>query len=205
MRFYRDQVLPRVTEWLLDRPTIHALRVETAASLGGEIVEVGFGSGLNLPALPDEVERVRAIDPDRVGRKLAAERIAESSAAVDFAGLDGQKLPLADGSVDGALSTFTLCSIPDLDVALAEVGRVLRPGARFCFLEHGLSPVPRVARRQRWLNPVYSPLAGGCRLDLDAPARVEAAGFRILELDRIELGKKPGVATHLFRGIAQVA
>ena len=202
MGVYREQVLPRLTEWLLDQPAIERRRAEAVKTLEGEIVELGFGAGLNLPVLPESVTRVNAVDPDRVGRKLAAARIHAASAEVCFAGLDGERLALDDSSMDGALSTFTLCSIPDVVQALREVRRVLRPGAPFAFLEHGIARVPRLVRWQRRINPVYSPIAGGCRLDLDVEDALARAGFTVVNLEHSLLGKKPGLTNHLVRGIA---
>lgn len=202
---YTRQVLPRITEWLLDHPTILEQRVLAAAPLEGDVVELGFGSGLNLPALPDAVRSLRAVDPDEVGRRLAADRLRASRVPVEFVGLDAARLPMADGSVDGVLSTFTLCSIADLPQALAEVRRVLAPGGVFCFLEHGLSHVARLRRWQRRLNPIYSPLAGGCRLDRDIPALLEAAGFALSDLEAFDLGPRPTITSHWFRGVARAA
>lgn len=205
MGLYRDHVLPRITTWILDHESIERRRRQAVQGLEGEIVELGFGAGLNLPVLPARVERVHAIDPDRLGRRLAKTRIAESSADVCFAGLDGQRIELDDDSMDGALSTFTLCSIPDAVQALREVRRVLRPGAPLMFLEHGRAPQPHLARWQTRLGPIYSPLAGGCRLDLEVQAVLENAGFVCTTLEHSLLGKTPGLANHLVRGVATEA
>ncbi|MFK8003431.1 MAG: class I SAM-dependent methyltransferase [Polyangiales bacterium] len=202
MGVYREHILPRVTEWILDQPAIERRRAVAVAPLQGEIVELGFGAGLNLPVLPKQVTRVNAIDPDQVGRRLAATRIGASSAEVRFAGLDGERIALDDASMDGALSTFTLCSIPDPVQALREVRRVLRPGAPLAFLEHGIAEAPHLIRWQRRINAVYSPIAGGCRLDLDVADALRAAGFTHVTLERSLLGKKPGLTNHLFRGVA---
>jgi ubiquinone/menaquinone biosynthesis C-methylase UbiE len=139
MGLWRDQVLPRLVNIGLAGEEHARHRREVAAGLRGTVLELGFGSGLNLPHYPSDVGRVLAVDPALVGRKLARERIAASRARVEFIGLDGQALPLADASVDLALSTWTLCTIPDPLRALAEVRRVLKPGGALHFLEHGLS------------------------------------------------------------------
>lgn len=202
MSFYGEQVLPRVTEWILDRPKIAELRSETARGLFGDVVEIGFGSGLNLPILPAEVRRLHAVDPDRTGPRLAAERLARSPVSVDFVGLDGRQIPLDASSMDGALSTFTMCSIPKLDRALAELLRVLKPGARLHFLEHGLSDDPSLARWQRRMTPVYSPFAGGCRFDVPIADAIARAGFEIERLDaRQRAGLKLG--SFLYQGVAR--
>lgn len=202
MGVYNEHILPRLTEWILDQPAIERRRAETMGALEGEIVELGFGSGLNLPLLPKAVTRVNAVDPDRTGRRLAGARVSAASAEVCFAGLDGEKLLMDDASMDGALSTFTLCSIPDPVQAVREVRRVLRPGAPFVFLEHGIASTPRLVRWQRRINPVYSPIAGGCRLDLDVADVLARAGFTHVDVERSLLGKKPGLTNHLVRGVA---
>lgn len=200
--FYRRQVLPRITEKLLDKRRIQQLRAEATRSLRGEVVEIGFGSGLNLPVLPKDVRVVHAIDPDEIGQQLAAKRIEAANASVVFAGLDGEHLPLESSSMDGALSTFTMCSIGDLSSALKEVRRVLAPGGQLVFLEHGLAPTPRLAKWQRRLNPFYSPIAGGCRLDLDVERALAEAGFEVVELEHSTLGARPGLSNNIVRGIA---
>jgi ubiquinone/menaquinone biosynthesis C-methylase UbiE len=202
MSFYGEHVLPRVTEWILDRPKIAELRRETARGLHGDVVEIGFGSGLNLPVLPAEVRRLHAVDPDRTGPRLAAERLASSDVEVDFIGLDGRQIPLDDASMDGALSTFTMCSIPELERALREVKRVLRPGAELHFLEHGLSDDPKLAKWQHRVTPVYSPFAGGCRFDVPIADAIRHAGFEIVELDARQR-RGPRLGAFLYRGVAR--
>jgi ubiquinone/menaquinone biosynthesis C-methylase UbiE len=170
--------------------------------LAGRVVEIGFGSGLNLDFYPPDVELVLAVEPAAVARKLADRRASRSGVKVEHIGLDGQTIPLDDDSCDGGLSTFTLCTIPDPHLALAELRRVMRPGARFHFLEHGLAPDPAVASWQRRLEPWQRRLAGGCHLTREPAVLVREAGFTI---DRVEQryakGPKPwswfsaGVAT----------
>jgi ubiquinone/menaquinone biosynthesis C-methylase UbiE len=122
-------------------------REQVAAGLFGTVVEVGFGSGLNMPAYTADVTLVYAVEPAATARRLAEQRIADSAITVEHIALRGESIPLDDASCDGALSTFTLCTIPDVERALAEIWRVLRPGGRFQFLEHGLSPDAAIARR----------------------------------------------------------
>jgi ubiquinone/menaquinone biosynthesis C-methylase UbiE len=156
------------------------------------VVEIGFGSGLNMPAYPPEVNLVYAVEPAATARRLAERRIAESPVSVEHIALRGESIPLEDGSCDGALSTFTLCTIPEVEVALAEVRRVLRPGGRFHFLEHGLSPDTSIARWQRRLEPLQKRLADGCHLTRDPTELVRAAGFEIERVEsRYATGPKP--------------
>src|SRR5215471_5237295 len=136
MGFYEEQILPRVTDRALRGQEAARLRARVTAGLSGEVLEVGFGSGLNMPYYPAAVTRVRAVDPSAVARKLAAERVAASTVPVEYIGADAQALRLADASVDHVVSVLTLCTIPAADRALAEIRRVLRPAGAFHFMEH---------------------------------------------------------------------
>jgi len=203
--FWTDQVVPRVTDKMLGSSAVMKLRRRAVDSLAGDVVEIGFGSGLNVPLYPAGVTHVYAVDPSLVARELARPRVDASPTPVDFVGLDGAQLPLDDASVDAALSTFTLCTIPDVTSALSEVRRVLKPGGTFHFLEHGLCPDPDVARKQHRFNGIQQRLAGGCHLDRPIDALVEEAGF---ELDEIEHDQMPGPKFmlpwgYLYEGVAR--
>ncbi len=165
MGWWRDHVVPRMADRFLDTAEVHLLRARTCADLSGDVVEIGFGSGLNVRHYPTAVRSVAAVEPSDLAWRLARPRVASTSTRIVRAGLDGQRLGLADDSVDAALSTFTMCTIPDLDAALGELARVLRPGGRLHFLEHGRSDQPQVARWQDRLQPVNGRLAGGCHID----------------------------------------
>jgi ubiquinone/menaquinone biosynthesis C-methylase UbiE len=154
-----------------------------AAGLTGEVLEVGFGSGRNVPHYPSAVTRVLAVDPDSVGRKLASGRVAASRVPVEFVGLDGQDLPLADESVDHVLITWTLCTIPDVGRALAEVRRVLRGGGSLHFVEHGRSPRSRIAWWQDRITPTWGKVAGGCHLNRSIPDLIAEAGLTVTRLE----------------------
>ncbi|MCK9894188.1 class I SAM-dependent methyltransferase [Frankia sp. AgB32] len=178
MGFYDDQVLPRIVDLALGRP-MEEVRARVAAGLSGEVLEIGFGSGRNLPHLPAGVTRLLAVEPAAGGRKLAAPRIAAAPCTVEFVGLDGQELSLADASVDHVLTTWTLCTIPDTGRALREIHRVLRPGGTLHFTEHGRSPRPTVARWQDRLTPAWSRLAGGCQLNRQIDDLIEKSGLTL--------------------------
>lgn len=202
MPFYRDQVLPRVTDLALSGKEFTRLRAEVCAGLEGEVVEVGFGSGRNVPHYPSTVERVRAVDPATVGRKLAAGRVAASPVPVDYIGLDGESLPVGDASVDHVLTTWTLCTIPDVDRALAEVRRILRPGGSFHFVEHGRAPDPAVRRWQDRLDPLQQRLFGGCHLNRPIDDLVRRAGLDVTELRTFYAAGGPKPFGYLYQGVA---
>jgi ubiquinone/menaquinone biosynthesis C-methylase UbiE len=180
--FYDDQVLPRLTNVLLGNAEFGKVRRQACAGLGGDVVEIGFGSGLNLPHLPSEVTGLWAVEPSGTATRLAARRIADASTPVHLAGLDGARLDLPDDRFDAALSTMTLCTIPDVEGALRELRRVLKPGGVFHFAEHGIAPEPKVAHTQDRFNGMQQRFAGGCHLNRDIAALLAAAGFEVPEL-----------------------
>jgi SAM-dependent methyltransferase len=183
MSFYGDQVVPRVVNLCCGTKPMGAHRERVCAGLSGRVVEIGFGSGLNVPHYPATVESVAAVEPADLGWKLAAKRLSAASVPVQRAGLDGQSLPFADDSFDAALVTWTLCTIPDPSAALAELRRVLVPGGRLHFVEHGLAPDDGVRRWQRRFEPVQKRMAGGCHLTRPVKGMVTGAGFEMVEVD----------------------
>jgi SAM-dependent methyltransferase len=179
MGWWTDHVVPRMADKACGTKEIAEFRTLVCSGLEGRVLELGFGSGHNLEHLPDEVESVSAVEPSDTGWALSEKRRERASVPVERSGLDGQRLTLADGSCDSALVTFSLCTIPDAAAALGEVRRVLKPGGRLHFLEHGLAPDARVAAWQHRLDPVQRRLAGGCHLSRDIPALVRASGLAI--------------------------
>jgi SAM-dependent methyltransferase len=204
MGWYVDRVVPRIVDLALGGAEFDAIRARVCAGLEGEVLEVGFGSGLNVPHYPPAVRRVRAVDPATAARRLAAERVAASPVPLEYVGLDGEQLPVEDGSVDHVLTTWTLCTIPDVERALREMRRVLRPGGSLHFVEHGLAPQPRIAKWQHRLTPVQRRLFGGCHLDRPIDALIEGAGLRLAALDTYFV-RGPKAFTHLFEGTASAA
>lgn len=205
MGFYGERVFPRIMNRMMNTKQTRRIRSRVCAGLSGEVVEIGFGTGLNLPHLPPSVAVLRAVDPLKRGRTLAAERLASSPVSVEFVGLDGQSLPLNDESVDAALSTWTLCSIADPVAAVREIRRVLRPGGVFHFVEHGCSPDSRVLKWQRRLNPLQRRVACGCNLDRDIPAIVKAGGFTLDHLDTYYVKGDPKIFGWTFEGAARTS
>lgn len=194
MSLYREKLLPRLVDRACGSEGMERWRRRVTDGLAGTVVEIGFGSGLNMAAYPPEVTKVFAVEPAALGRKLAAPRIARSHVEVDHVGLHGESIALEDNSCDSALSTFTLCTIADVDQALSEVRRVLKPGGRFHYLEHGAAPDEPVARWQRRLEPAQKVLADGCHLTRDPTALVRAAGFEVERSEsRYASGPKPWV------------
>lgn len=183
MGLYGDQVVPRIVNVACGIKTNEKLRRRVCEGLKGDVIEIGFGSGLNVPFYPATVSRVDAVEPADIGWKLAGKRLAATAIPVQRSGLDGQSLPFADNSYDAALSTWTLCTIPDVATALLEVQRVLKPGGRLHFVEHGLAPDERVRRWQRRLEPMQKRVAGGCHLTRPVTEMLTTARFTITDLD----------------------
>jgi SAM-dependent methyltransferase len=202
MGLYGEQVLPRLIDKMCGVGDMKVWRQRATEGLTGTVVEIGFGSGLNVPFYPPEVDKVLAVEPSTVARRLAEKRIAQSRVPVEFIGLDGQGLPLEDASVDSALSTFTLCTIPDERQALRELLRVLRPGGRLHIVEHGLSGDVRVQHRQRRIEPINRRFAGGCHLTRDHWVSVGAAGFE-LETATTEQARGPKTHSVFYLGVAR--
>jgi ubiquinone/menaquinone biosynthesis C-methylase UbiE len=201
MGLYADQILPRAIDLALRGGEFARPRARAAAGLEGEVLEIGFGSGLNIPYYPAELKRVWAIDPAAAGRKLAAKRAAACAVPIEYIGSDAQALPVGDASVDNVLSTWTLCTIPDAMRALAEIRRVLRPGGAFRFVEHGLAPDARVARLQQWLTPLQHRAFGGCHLNRRIDQMVAAAGLELTRMDTYYM-KGPQPLGYTFEGVA---
>lgn len=203
--FYRDRIFPRLMNASCNTADTRRIRAEVCAPLAGEVLEIGFGTGLNLPHLPPSVTRLLAVDPLERGRDLAAERLAATDVAVEFVGLDGQSLALDDDSVDAALSTWTLCSIADPVAAVREIGRVLRPGGTLHFAEHGRAPDPKVRRRQNRFNGVQRRVACGCNLNRDIAAILRDGGMTVSRLDTFYAEGTPKIFGWTYQGTAEVS
>ena len=203
MRFYDEHIVPRIVNASCGMKVLHPLRRRVCAGLQGDVVEIGFGSGLNVPFYPPTVNRVDAVEPADVGWTLAATRVAATTIPVHRSGLDGASLPFPDDRFDAAVSTWTLCTIPDVTRALLEVRRVLKPAGTLHFVEHGLAPDVRVQRWQRRLEPMQNRLAGGCHLTRPVVALLSTAGFTLTELDVFYQPGVPRSIGALTLGIAR--
>jgi len=203
MGIYQDRVLPRLLDKVMGRPSTHAARAKVCSGLHGDVIEIGFGTGLNIAHYPDSINKVKAIEPSALGFKIAEPRVAASPVPIEFAGLRGETLELESEQFDTALSTWTLCSIPDVGAALTELRRVLKPGGEFHFIEHGHAPDAKVARWQSIIEPVHKRLTGGCHLTRPIFEIITQAGFTIIEPDEYYFPKEPRPFGYTFTGRAR--
>jgi len=205
MSFYEDRILPHILNLAMNTKAVREERARCLSEVTGTVLEVGFGSGLNLPHYPPAVTKVVGVDPSGGSAKLARKRIAASPVPVEIVGLSAEKLPLADNSFDSIVSTFTMCTIPDVAAALREMRRVLRPGGRLYFVEHGRSDDPAVLRWQDRLNSMQQTLCGGCNLNRRIGTLIEQAGFEMERLENRYLKGAPKFGGFLYRGVAKKA
>lgn len=205
MGFYAERIFPKIMNLVMNTKQSRRIRSEVCAPLAGDVLEIGFGSGLNLPHLPEAVVRLRAVDPMQRGRVIAAKRLAASAVPVDFIGLDGQQLSLKDHSVDAVLATWTLCSIPDAVAAVREVRRVLKPGGKFHFVDHGRAPDEKVRKWQNRLNGLQNRMACGCNLNRDIPTLIESGGLTIEQLTTFYAKGEPKTMGWTYQGVAYAA
>ena len=201
MGVYSRHLRPRLHDRLLDDATTHDVRARVCTGLSGDVLEIGFGSGLNLGHLPPQVTGVWAVEPSATALRLSAPRREASPVPVHLAGDDAQVLPFPDHRFDAALCTWVLCSVPDRRRALAEVARVLRPGGALHLVEHGLAPDPQVVRWQRRANPLSRALSG-CELDVDVAGLLAVSPLTVAELTSWYLPGAPRSTGFLTAGRA---
>lgn len=187
--WWEERILPRLVDVALNDAMARQWRALVCEPAAGVVLEVGFASGKNLPFYPDAVREVLAVEPADLAWERAADRIREFGRPVRRVGLDGASLPIPDDSVDLVVSTWTMCTIPDLDQALREFRRVLRPGGKVRFVEHVASAHPRARRIQSGMQPVWGRVAGGCHLDRDIVGLLEAGGFEVTPLSPTDAGR----------------
>lgn len=198
--FYDDHILPHAIDWICGLPTFERGREKVCSQAAGRVLEVGIGTGRNLPYYkPEKLTCLCAVDPGLHAK--AHKRAKEAGLDVTPMPLSAEKIPTEDASFDCVVSTFTLCTIPDVHAALCEMHRVLVPGGKLRFLEHGASPDANIKGWQDRITPYWKPLAGGCNLNRRIPDLIRAAGFEIDELDeRYHPG--PRFLTYLYTGVA---
>jgi len=202
MGFYSQFVFPRICDYLLGQSFISEYRKELLQNAEGQILEIGFGTGLNLPHYPAQVHRISTVDPNPGMHRLAQRRIKQTGIEVEHHRLRSEMLPFANGVFDCAVSTFTLCSVADPNRTTSEIFRVLRPGGRFLFLEHGLSPEATVQRWQRRMNWLQSLLGDGCKLDRNIKQLMVAQPYSAIDSREHYVEKMPKISGYVYRGIA---
>jgi ubiquinone/menaquinone biosynthesis C-methylase UbiE len=196
-------VLPRLIEWACSHDSIGTQRQMVVPKASGTVLEVGIGSGLNLPFYDrTKVKNIIGIDPGQGVLKLGESRFTNADIPLDILQESAEKIPLESESVDTVLMTWAGCSIPDVQTALTEMRRVLKPDGELIFCEHGLSSDPRVARYQQWLNKVWPYFSGGCNVNRDFEKLIKQAGFNIRELDMFYAMKTPKTVSFHYRGTA---
>jgi len=201
MGLYRDLIVPRLLDWTMAGELFAHYRRQVLAQAQGDVLEIGFGTGLNLAYYPEAVTRLTVIDPNRGAGAIAQRRIVQSAIPVERQSISGEHLPMADASFDTVVSTWTLCSIPAVDKALREVYRVLKPGGRFLFIEHGQSPEPGISQWQTRLTPIQKIIADGCHLNRPIGSLV-AQVFADVSIQEFYGEGWPKIAGYLYQGCA---
>jgi len=202
LSFYSDVVIPFFYDKSMDKPYIKEGRKNILKNVSGEVLEIGFGTGLNIPHYPPSVTRLTIIDKNPGMNKQAQERISASKIKVDNKVLNGEELPFEDESFDSVVSTFTLCSIQNIDKSLKEIHRVLNIDGKFFFQEHGLANESKIRKWQNRLNPFQKVWADGCNLNRDIKSLIENNGFSITEFKNYFLEKGLKTHTFMYEGIA---
>jgi ubiquinone/menaquinone biosynthesis C-methylase UbiE len=204
MGFYSEKILPYLLDWSLSASYLAKYRQEILADVKGEVLEIGFGTGLNLSYYPEHLHKIVTVDANPAVHALAEKRIQASSITVDHRVLNGENLPMADGSFDCAVSTWTLCSITNVEQALKEIYRVLKPGGKYFFIEHGLSNEPKVQVWQNRLTPLQKIIAGGCHLNRNIRQLVENQ-FETVNLEEFYIEEEAKIIGYSYKGVATKA
>ncbi len=202
--FYATHIFPRLMDWAMGTKRFQRLRQESLADLYGTVLEIGFGTGLNLPHFPPAVRSLTALDPATMLPRSVARRMAKAPMPVAVAHVSAETQPFEDGQFDCVVSTWTLCTIPDPVAALRETRRVLKRGGHYVFLEHGRSDDPRVARWQDRLDPIQQRVACGCHLNRRIDALIVQAGLKIERFERFSLPMVPRLVGEMYRGTSTV-
>jgi len=204
MGFYNRHIMPRFVNLACSSGQMKKIRSKTVPLAEGRVLEIGFGSGHNLPFLnPEKIEHYWALEPDEQIRKLAQQRLQDTPLSPEFLGLEAEAIPLEDDSADTVLITFTMCTIPLVEKALGEMRRVLKPGGRLLFAEHGAAPDDNVAQWQSRIEPVWKRLGGGCHLTRKPLTLLEQNGFTLESSESLYVPKAPRFAGFVSYGIAK--
>jgi ubiquinone/menaquinone biosynthesis C-methylase UbiE len=204
MGLYANYVFPRMLDWALGSPEANEQRQITLANAHDNVLEIGFGTGLNLRYYPEAVTKLTALDSENFRPDVVQKRIAKVRYPVEQVQLDaGGKLPFDDASFDTVVTTWTLCSIANVDAALLEMKRVLKPGGALLFCEHGRSDDAKTAVWQDRLNPLQKIVGCGCNMNRAMDRLLKKAGFEIVKLDRFVMANAPRILGEMYRGIAK--
>ncbi len=202
MSWYEDKILPRLTDFSCSTKPTRKQRAKIVPLATGDVLEIGIGSGLNLPYYDSQkVRKIWGLEPSEGMRKLATKNLEGIKLDLEFIDLPGEEIPLESNSVDTVLVTYTLCTIPDVATALEGMRRVLKPEGRLLFCEHGTAPDANVRRWQERLNPGWRKIAGGCNMNRDVPAMINAAGFNIVQDERMYI-PGPRILSYNYWGSA---
>ena len=202
MGVYAKYVFPHLMDWAMGSRRLQEQRREALMPLYGEVLEIGFGTGLNLPHYPSAATRIIALEPARLLPRKVSRRIAAAPMPVTIVQGSAEHLPFHDRRFDCVVSTWTLCTITDVPAALREIGRVLKPGGWFVFLEHGRSNAPAVARWQDRLNPLQQRIGAGCNMNRPIDRLITEAGLTLEELERFQMPGMPRLVGEMYRGVA---
>jgi len=203
MSWYRRYIFPCIMDLILRRPSFQHERRLALAPVYGAVLEIGFGTGLNLPHYPPDVTSLSVLDPTLALRSRVARRLAAAQMPVTCVQGTAEMLPFVDASFDCVVTTWTLCSIPDVARALQDIRRVLKPGGHYAFLEHGRSDDPRLAWWQDVYNPLHSCLADGCNVNRPIDTLITQSGLEITKLDCFSMPSLPRLFRRMYRGLAQ--
>jgi len=201
MGFYSERIFPYLMDWSMSSPNLIEYRQTTLANVNGDVLEIGFGTGLNLSYYPEAIHKIVTIDANPAVDRLARKRIQMSPITVDNRILNGEHLPMADGTFDSVVSTFTLCSITNVEQAIREIYRVLKPGGKFFFVEHGLSNEPGIQVWQNRLTPIQKVIGDGCHLNRNIRQLIEHE-FDTLTIEETYAENLPKVTAYFYQGVA---
>lgn len=198
MSFYSKHILPKFLDFSMKNKDMQNLRPSVVEQASGTVLEIGFGSGPNIPYYKN-VTKLYALEPSKELYNLGKENISQAKFPIEYLNASAEKIPLVDNSVDSVVSTWTLCSIPHPEIALQEIRRVLKPNGKFIFIEHGKSPENLAFKIQKFLTPIYKRIAGGCHLDRDIDKLIQDTGFTIENLEKFQLKSKP--LAFMYKGV----
>ena len=204
MSLYDKYILPPLLNCACSSKPMVYQRQKVVPLAEGDVLEVGIGSGLNLPFYDkSKVNKIWGLDPSKELNRMASKVAAEENLEIDFLISGAEHIPLPDDHVDTILITYTMCTIPEVEQANEEMKRVLKPGGKMIFCEHGKAPDPNIHKWQNRINPLWKKIAGGCNLNRDIPALIETSGFKLENLETMYLPSTPKIAGYNYWGYAK--